>query len=184
MRVRATRYGRAMSRTIHFDESEVEFARRLVRNARNVRDLRAALTVVMPAVCRVPNRVVAETLGISVTTVSRMQREIRDRASGKMRPERNWGGRRRQLMPIEEEKAFLDRWTAQAERGGVLVVAPIHAALEKKIGRPVARSTVYRMLARHGWRKVDPGDRGRRKQDGGTRTAREKRTPRKVWKRT
>ena len=44
----------------------------------------------------------------------------------------------------------------KAERGGVLVVPPIHAAYEERIGSSVAASTVYRMLARHGWRKVTP----------------------------
>ena len=31
-----------------------------------------------------------------------------------------------------------------------------HAALEKRLGKTVAASTVYRILARHGWRKVTP----------------------------
>ena len=36
------------------------------------------------------------------------------------------------------------------------MVPPIHEALEKRLGRSVPASTVYRMLARHGWRKVTP----------------------------
>ncbi|NNK97058.1 MAG: winged helix-turn-helix domain-containing protein, partial [Desulfobacterales bacterium] len=55
-----------------------------------------------------------------------------------------------------EEQAFLEPWVAKAETGGVLVVPPIHKALEEKIGRKVPASTIYRLLARHGWRKVTP----------------------------
>jgi len=54
------------------------------------------------------------------------------------------------------EAAFLVPCVAEAERGGVLVVAPIKAAYERAIGRSVPDSTVYRLLARHGWRKLAP----------------------------
>ena len=65
-------------------------------------------------------------------------------------------GRRRQLMTFEEEKEFLDAWVAKSEKGGVLVVPPIHKALEEHLERTVHASSVYRLLARHGWRKVEP----------------------------
>jgi hypothetical protein len=39
------------------------------------------------------------------------------------------------------------------------VVPPIQAALKSYLGRPVALSTVYRMLYRQGWRKLAPDKR-------------------------
>jgi hypothetical protein len=36
----------------------------------------------------------------------------------------------------------------------MLIVAPLRAALAQRLGRPVTHSVVYRLLARHGWRKV------------------------------
>jgi hypothetical protein len=71
-----------------------------------------------------------------------------------VRAKGSWGERRRQLLSEEEEPRFLAPWVAQAESGGLLVVPPIHATLETQPGRRVPASTVYRMLARHGWRKV------------------------------
>lgn len=47
---------------------------------------------------------------------------------------------------------------------------PIHAAYEERIGCQVAASTVYRMLARHGWRKVAP-DTGHPKRDAQAQSA-------------
>ena len=44
-------------------------------------------------------------------------------------------------------------------QGGLLVVSPLRAALAQELGQPVAASVVYRMLARHGWRKVAPDTR-------------------------
>ena len=59
-------------------------------------------------------------------------------------------------MTIEDEQKFLSQWQMQAEIGGVLTVPPIHAALVKRLGRDIPMSTTYRLLARHGWRKVQP----------------------------
>jgi hypothetical protein len=59
-------------------------------------------------------------------------------------------------MKVEEEREFLHDWEARATEGGVLSVPPIHAALVEKLGRSIPISTTYRLLARHGWRKVQP----------------------------
>jgi len=50
---------------------------------------------------------------------------------------------------------FLD----EAKKGGILIVSPIKSAYEQTVGREVPDSTVYRMLARHGWRKLAPDKR-------------------------
>ena len=62
-------------------------------------------------------------------------------------------------MSAEAERAFLRPWVEQAQAGGVLVLSPIRAALAQAVGRRVAASVVYRLLARHGWRKVAPDTR-------------------------
>jgi len=66
------------------------------------------------------------------------------------------GGRHRQNMSLEEEGSFLAPFFDRAQAGGILVVSEIKAAYEAQLGREVAESTVYRMLARHGWRKIAP----------------------------
>ena len=62
-------------------------------------------------------------------------------------------------MTLEEEEEFLSPWLEQARKGGLLVVSPLRAALAQKLGKPVKASVVYRLLARHGWRKVSPDTR-------------------------
>jgi transposase len=66
------------------------------------------------------------------------------------------GGRRHQNLAEEEEAELLRRFTPQAERGGMLEVSQVKRAYEQAIGHSVPKSTVYRMLARHGWRKIAP----------------------------
>jgi Winged helix-turn helix len=50
----------------------------------------------------------------------------------------------------------LSPFLAQAQEGGVLVVAPVQAAYEQAVGRPARPSVVYRALHRQGWRKILP----------------------------
>lgn len=64
--------------------------------------------------------------------------------------------RNRAKADLESERKALDDVLARASRGGVVVVPHLKAAIEAKLGKPMALSTVYRMLARHGWRKLAP----------------------------
>ena len=66
------------------------------------------------------------------------------------------GGRRRANLSVEEEEQVLVHFFEKVKSGGVLVVNEVKSAYEEAVGRVVPKSTVYRMLARHGWRKVAP----------------------------
>lgn len=69
---------------------------------------------------------------------------------------RSRGGRHRQHLTMEEEQALLKPFLEQTQAGGMLHVHEIRHAYEAEVGQPVAVSTVYRLLGRHGWRKVVP----------------------------
>jgi transposase len=66
------------------------------------------------------------------------------------------GGRKRELLTVEQEKALLSRFAFPAAQGGVAEAGAVRSALEHEIGHDIAKSTVYRLLARHGWRKLVP----------------------------
>jgi len=66
------------------------------------------------------------------------------------------GGRHRQHLSPEQEQALLAPFVERAQAGGVLTVADIQCAYQEQTGREVAPSTVYRLLERHGWRKLTP----------------------------
>ncbi len=59
-------------------------------------------------------------------------------------------------MSINQEIQFLAEFTEKAKAGGIIVVSEIKGAYEKAIGHKVPKSTVYRMLDRHRWRKIAP----------------------------
>lgn len=66
------------------------------------------------------------------------------------------GGRRRANLSLEAEEKLVGDFFDKSKRGQVLVVNEVKAAYEGAVGHRVPKSTVYRMLARHGWRKIAP----------------------------
>jgi transposase len=66
------------------------------------------------------------------------------------------GGRRRSYLSWDEETSFLASFRPAALTGQIATVADIKEALERRIGKKVHKTTVYRLLKRQGWRKVVP----------------------------
>lgn len=148
-----------MARPRRTDQDLVTSARQVAQQTQDIRELRQALAVLLPAEFNASLEQTASVLGVGRATVPRLQAGFRRRGDGGGLSRRSWGGRRRTLMSEEEEREFLRPWAEQALAGGVLVLSPIRAALSQRLGRKVATSVVYRFLARHGWRKVAPDTR-------------------------
>ena len=147
-----------MARPRRIDPELVVKARAAVAQAADATSLRAAQAVLMPALAHTTLEQTAALLGVGRASVPRLQRRFREGLQ-LVRTSPSWGGRRRALMTAEEEKTFLAPWAEQARDAGVLVVSPLRAALAERLGRKVAPSVLYRLLARHGWRKVAPDTR-------------------------
>lgn len=140
--------------------SVVERAQAAAAAATSLDELRRAQSVLLPALLGATLEQTAAALGIGHATVSRYQRAFRQRPSQPpATPVQKWGGRRHCWMSFEQEQEFLAPWLQSALAGSLLVVAPVRAALAQRVGQPVKASVVYRLLARHGWRKVAPDTR-------------------------
>ena len=66
------------------------------------------------------------------------------------------GGRYRSNLSAEQEEALLAAFEVDGKLGEIVEVSQIQQAYEQHLGRPVPNSTVYRLLHRHGWRKLAP----------------------------
>jgi transposase len=141
------------------DKKLVEHAKRLATQAQSVEDLRCAQAVLLPALLGATLEQTATALGVGRATVGRCQAKVRKRLTHPAQLDPAWGGRRRAAISIEEESEFLLPWAESAADGGMLIAAPLRAALAQRLGHAVTHSVVYRLLARHGWRKVAPDTR-------------------------
>ncbi len=69
------------------------------------------------------------------------------------------GGRRHEYLTLEQEQACLEPFFVRAERGEIATVEQIQQAFEAEVKQKVHVNTIYRLLHRHGWRKLAPRSR-------------------------
>jgi transposase len=148
-----------MARPRRIDPLIVQRAQLTAATSTSVASLRQCQAVLLPALFGATLEQTANVLGVGRATVARLQAAFRKQRAALSAVPRNWGGRRQSLLTPEEEGAFLKPWLARAATGNLVVVSPIRAALAQRLGQPVKPSVVYRLLARHGWRKVAPDTR-------------------------
>jgi transposase len=98
---------------------------------------------------------IVEAMGVSLSTVNRAHMAY-DGGGLKALKSKPSGGRQRENMTLAEEKALLVRFAKAAGAGEMLNIHDFKAAYEKAIGHETSNSTVYNLLARHGWRKLMP----------------------------
>jgi transposase len=99
---------------------------------------------------------IASVLGWHPGSVRNLQaRVLRDGIGVLQQPGR--GGRHRENLTLAEEEALLADFQFSAGQGGVAEAGLVRAAYQNQVGHSVAKSTLYRLLARHGWRKLVPG---------------------------
>ena len=70
----------------------------------------------------------------------------------------HYGGNRRN-MSTEEEELILKPFYETAEKGELIEVAEINKAYQGKVDHKVGEKQIYRVLHRHGWRKIMPRSR-------------------------
>ena len=148
-----------MARPRRIDPVVVQRAQMTAAVTPSVESLRQCQAVLLPALFGATLEQTAAVLGVGRATVPRLQAAFRQQPAAGAKPVRNWGGRRKSRLTQKEEIAFLKPWLESAATGHLVVVSPMRAALAQRLGQPVKPSVVYRLLARHGWRKVAPDTR-------------------------
>ncbi len=140
-------------------EGSLKRAAEVIHSTDDAHELRCAQAFLLPHVLGLSLEQVAVIIGKSYATTERLRKEFTNRVSDTRTSRKDWGGRRRQNMTFDEEQNLLAPFFEKAKEGGLLIVMPIKIAYEEKIGHTVAESTIYRMLARHNWRKLAPDTR-------------------------
>jgi transposase len=137
----------------------LEMAREMVARAETIEQLRQAQAVVLPLDFGLSMEQTAQAIGRSPEWACRLRnRFLAGEIVGDGQRQRR-GGRRRQNMSPERERELLAPFLDRARTGGILVVGQVKAQLEAELGRPMALSSVYNLLHRHGWRKLAPDKR-------------------------
>jgi transposase len=98
---------------------------------------------------------IARDTGVSVTTVRRVISTYNRLGSAAIETPGK-GGRRHEYMSLEQERSFLQPFFARAAHGEIATAEEIQRAFEAEIKHEVHITSMYRLLDRHGWRKLVP----------------------------
>lgn len=140
-------------------EESVASALAALKAPTTVEQLRQAQAVLLPLRYGLSLEQTAEAMGVSPGWASRLRNQF---IAGKViasdaPPAR--GGRHRENFTHAQEARLLQPFLERASQGGILVAGQIRPALEARLGRSMALSSVYNLLHRHGWRKLAPDKR-------------------------
>ena len=134
--------------------SEIELLEWL-RDARTADEYRRRLTVWLTHFGKWYAHEVADMIGVSKQAVWLWISQYNRRGpTGLHRQGR--GGRRWGFLTWEEEEALLASLADEAKDGKVITAPQVHSRVRKVVGKPVTLAYVYRLLHRHGWRKIGP----------------------------
>ena len=103
------------------------------------------------------NKDIAEMLEADPRLVSKWGRQLLQGGIESVGPT-NKGGRPPRLT-FEEEEALLNEFKESAESGQIIEISEIKEAYEKLAGTSKSHGQIYKVLHRHGWRKIKPRSR-------------------------
>jgi transposase len=168
-----------MATSIPFPENTVERMDELLADKTLSARERGRVTCIRLLALGWEAQAVAEAVGLSRSSVYRRKVEYLSKGESTLSLA-GWGGRRREVLTPAEEAEFAARFEQAARQGQMVTAQAMLAELAKHCGRPVSAMTLYRILARHGWRKVVP--RPRHPEAGPDRQEAFKETSRSSWR--
>jgi hypothetical protein len=163
----------AKTKMLHF-QTALSMAIFAASSATAAEDLRVALAAVLTLQFKLTVPETAMALGRSPKWVAGQKRMFLHRTSSAWQRTERRGGRRNELMPAEEEEAFLEKvckiyidihvyWrttfspgAAAYQKTRLRFIDHMLRELIAQAGRPVSRATAYNIMARVGRRRFDP----------------------------
>ena len=134
----------------------IEAAREQIASTKSADALRAAQALLLPLEFGLSLEQTAAAIGLSKSRTGKLRTRFQRIKTRAEQPKTKKGLRNHALMTLDEETKFLAPFIDKARNAGIIIVPPLKAGLERHLGRAVAISTVYRLLQRHGWRKLAP----------------------------
>lgn len=132
-------------------------ALQVIRTTKSADELRAAQAVALPLLLGLSIQETASVIGRAPGVTCRMRTTYCKVAEQRQAPARSKRALRNHAqLDLQAEAKLLQEVLGEASSGGVLVIPQLRPEFERRLGKPVALSTIYRMLARHGWRKLAP----------------------------
>jgi hypothetical protein len=135
----------------------LQAAQALFERAVTADELRTAQAVLLPLVLGLSMAQTALAIGRSPSATCAMRMRFCRVAAGLAAPPlKKTDLRNRAHVSLGGERRLLAKVCGRARHTGPDLIARLQQEMELAIGRPVALSSVYRLLRRHGWRRLMP----------------------------
>ena len=144
-----------MSRGYQKLEVEEEVVKALMNQSKSKEEFRRYQSVYLRVSEKMQTPLIAKITGLSKSHIQSIHSLCRTKGLNSL-ASRGKGGRRRSCLSIDDEKTLLLEIEKTAVKGGIVEIGKVHKLFEEKAGCSVAKYTAYRLLHRHGWRKVAP----------------------------
>ena len=128
---------------------------KLLQTAKNLNEYKRIQCIYFRAKFDFDAGVIAQITGYKLQTVRNIHSSFLKQGINALKVNQK-GGRYNSILTFNEEKDFIKEFEDKAKKGGIIEVSKIHKVYEEKANQKVAKSTVYRMLDRHNWRKITP----------------------------
>ena len=133
----------------------IQTAKERIASAKTVDALRAAQALLLPLEFGLSLEQTATIIGLSKSRTGKIRAQFKLIESGgtvQIRTKKELRNHAR--MSLDEEAEFLARFINHTNDPDGFPISQLKAELEQRIGRPVATSTVYQLLRRHGLSKL------------------------------
>jgi transposase len=128
----------------------------LLKTVTSLHDQRRIQAVLMRALHASTPAQISAVTGLTLNTVRIIHSRYLSEGESFLVNRPGRGGRRRAHLSESQVQALLQRHVDSATKGQVIVADEFKRDYEKLAGHPVAASSVYRLLAKAGWRKIVP----------------------------
>lgn len=145
-----------MGRKKEFTVEEIKQLEEALEVTSNKVEIKRILAVKAKAELGLSNEVIGTLLNYSEHTVRDIISLYGSKGLAGLMLQNTRGGRKRENMTIAQEKDLLSYFSDHADNGNVATAAKIKEEYERRINRRIHKSTVSRLLKRHGWRKILP----------------------------
>jgi len=144
-----------MSRSYNVIDIEAEAVKQFMNASESKDEFRRYQSLYLRVNNQMPTALIAQITGLSISHIHKIH-SLCFRNGISAISSQPKGGRRRSHLSMEEEITMLSEIEKTAIKGGVVEIGKVHKLFEEKVGGKVAKYTAYRLLHRHGWRKIAP----------------------------
>ncbi len=138
-----------------FPDGTVERMKQLLGSTHSLDHYRRIQSIYLRAKYHFSAVEIADLVGLKTQTIRNLQAAYLQHGESALQSAGK-GGRYHFNLSVAEEDRLLAAFEKDGKLGKIVQVRPLQQAYEQRVGHPLPRSTVYRLLHRHGWRKLAP----------------------------